>query len=733
MDSGILVVEKGTVFALRRYLVCFAPIFGILAFAFTGCGGSTNSTPVPASALANPSATVTAGAAPGSASVTHPSGYGANITLPITSDGSSGSVAVSITTSLPSGLASLSSMKRTPKTIGATLTPLVYVVLTPTTNLTFSSTPGFTFTLPSATAVAAGSSAWVAFYDPAQSASGWLTILGPGNVSGHTIAFPAATGSVTLKAGTSYAFALFTTSQQLAAATAQCAPHSAPPSTLPSPAPINANHIALQFVVDSSAQSGAPNVCPANVYIYIYSNTNNVYVTDAAGDTAPITSSAVPGIPFYGGSFTGGSVSQVIQLPNLVSARVYFSVNGSLSIKNGTAPQPWAMSAGTNFPTIFDDFEYTSPAFNDPSPSLDINTTQIQMIGLDYTIQVNGVQAQGGASTFETSGLLPGFMSAVHSYAASLQPWAGVMFTQWPTRIIGPNAVQFTPGGNPNVIGFVSPGGQPPTPGGEFLDSAIETAWDAWTPTNCMEIGGQAASGNFNGINPSATPIYGAVDLTGTPATNPNFENFNFYNPAVVTSCTGIATASASAIVTTLPSPFNQIYWAVNNQQGPPCTTATSWFTATSSVLLQSGPFVAPTSLDYCVSNQLQTAALPGNVAYPILAGKIGNYVSTAINRGLFNAASSADQTQPECTGNGAFLNLYTNTNAYLNLYAAALWNAVHKNLTPVSNIPPNATTPPSPTQRAGVYGIPYDDACSYSSDLSFYAAQSVVVTINGN
>jgi len=80
-----------------------------------------------------------------------------------------------------------------------------------------------------------------------------------------------------------------------------------------------------------------------------------------------------------------------------------------------------------------------------------------------------------------------------------------------------------------------------------------------------------------------------------------------------------------------------------------------------------------------------------------------------------------------------AFLNLYTNTNAYLNLYAAALWNAVHKNLTPVSNIPPNATTPPSPTQRAGVYGIPYDDACSYSSDLSFYAAQSVVVTINGN
>ena len=52
-------------------------------------------------------------------------------------------------------------------------------------------------------------------------------------------------------------------------------------------------------------------------------------------------------------------------------------------------------------------------------------------------------------------------MKKVNSYSSfpAGSPWAGVMFAQWPTRILGPNGVQFSPGGNPSLIGFVSASG----------------------------------------------------------------------------------------------------------------------------------------------------------------------------------------------------------------------------------------------------------------------------------
>jgi len=51
-------------------------------------------------------------------------------------------------------------MKRTPLTIGATLTPLLYVTLASTATVTFGSTPSFSFKLPSGMTLAAGSSAF---------------------------------------------------------------------------------------------------------------------------------------------------------------------------------------------------------------------------------------------------------------------------------------------------------------------------------------------------------------------------------------------------------------------------------------------------------------------------------------------------------------------------------------------------------------------------------------------
>jgi hypothetical protein len=198
---------------MRRYLP-FLSVFAFFAVALSiaGCS-SSSSVPTLAAPATSANASLLAGSSPGSVSVTHSSGYAANITLPTTSDGSSGNIAVSIATTLPSGVTSPATMKRTPLTIGATISSLVFVVLTPSTNVTFSASPGFTFTLPSGVALATGSSAFVGFYDPGQSATGWITLLGPGTVSGRSIAFPSASGTFTLKAGASYVFVLFATAQ----------------------------------------------------------------------------------------------------------------------------------------------------------------------------------------------------------------------------------------------------------------------------------------------------------------------------------------------------------------------------------------------------------------------------------------------------------------------------------------------------------------------------------------
>ena len=96
------------------------------------------------------------------------------------------------------------SIARAPRSIGVPLAALGYVVLVPTGTMSFASTFSFTFTLPNGTSLAPGSSAYVGFYDPVQGQ--WQTLLGPGIVTGQTISFPTITGSVTLTAGTVFAF-----------------------------------------------------------------------------------------------------------------------------------------------------------------------------------------------------------------------------------------------------------------------------------------------------------------------------------------------------------------------------------------------------------------------------------------------------------------------------------------------------------------------------------------------
>ena len=195
------------------------------AVAFAACGGGAPTyapvlTPAP-----NPSATAAAGTAAATVSVSNSSGYAATVSLPATADGSSGTISAILSTTLPAGFVTPSSVqraaasaRRAPAVIGVPLTPIAYVVLTPTANVSFASTPGFTFTVPAGTATSLANSAYVAFDDPSLS-TGWSNILGPGTVSGNTIAFAGASGSLLLKGGRSYGFLLYSTAQPVSGAT----------------------------------------------------------------------------------------------------------------------------------------------------------------------------------------------------------------------------------------------------------------------------------------------------------------------------------------------------------------------------------------------------------------------------------------------------------------------------------------------------------------------------------
>jgi hypothetical protein len=186
-------------------------MFGAVVAACGGSGSTPPSLAVPSPTPSpNPSATLAAGGS-GQSTTLVAAGYAVNLSLPATSDGSVGTIATSLTTTLPSGFVAPANVRRAPKTLGVPLTTLVYLLVTPSTTVTFASTPGFSFTLPAGTTLSSGASAGVAFYDPTQAANGWTSLFNAGTISGQTISFPASSGTFTLKAGTTYAFALYTT------------------------------------------------------------------------------------------------------------------------------------------------------------------------------------------------------------------------------------------------------------------------------------------------------------------------------------------------------------------------------------------------------------------------------------------------------------------------------------------------------------------------------------------
>jgi subtilisin family serine protease len=213
-----------------------------LLLAACGGGGGGGSSPAPnvpstnaPTAPTQSTTLVTASASPSTGTFgTIQGGYSGSVTLPGTT--STGSASLVLSASNPSGPA-VTGSARLPQAIGGALTPLAYVTLTASASLKFSTWPTFTFALPAGFALAPGGALYLA-WNPGDITGNWSTLAGPVAVSGSTVTFTPST-SASFAAGTTYAFALLSTSQVLV------------PTTPPTPSPV-----ADQFTCPTS---GAPN------------------------------------------------------------------------------------------------------------------------------------------------------------------------------------------------------------------------------------------------------------------------------------------------------------------------------------------------------------------------------------------------------------------------------------------------------------------------------------------
>ncbi len=236
-------------------------VTGLLAACGGGGGGAspTPATPVVTTTTAPPaptaaptypptqSASVTVGSTGQSATFgAVGSGYTAAVAIsPATSGG--GSAALVLNAGVPSGTASVSSVRRIPQTIGVALTAVLYLTFTPASNMTLATSPSFSFGLPSGYAFPSGTNTYVGFLDPTSS-SGWINLIGPGVAgSGGSYTFAANGIPMVLKAGVTYTFAWYSTSAVVA------------PLATPSPSPTPTTTAAPGTGTPLSGPSVAPN------------------------------------------------------------------------------------------------------------------------------------------------------------------------------------------------------------------------------------------------------------------------------------------------------------------------------------------------------------------------------------------------------------------------------------------------------------------------------------------
>ena len=295
-------------------------MFMALVSAACGGGGGTGVHPVvppsgPATiALGSTPQTVTLGGG----------GYSVAFGVPAVT-GNAATMTATLQTSLPSGVSAPQTVRRSagmrikPETVGGNVSALVYVTVQTNATIQFSTAPSFQFTLPAGTTIPSGSSTYLLFWDPyVGGTNGWITLLGPGSVSGQNVTFASVQTAQMLNANTQYVYALGVTTQAVATAApvvfatstavpAYCTGYSTPvPNANSSPQPVyftdnsglNGTQVVLYVV------TGAP-PSPAGATQTQYLAANGTLTNFTPGATAaPLPLSCFPGSTHKGTGLT---------------------------------------------------------------------------------------------------------------------------------------------------------------------------------------------------------------------------------------------------------------------------------------------------------------------------------------------------------------------------------------------------------------------------------------------
>lgn len=192
--------------------------YGLIGLAFivtlAACGGGGSSPPAPVTQSAPQTTSLSTS---GSATVNFSAISGINaasITLPASSG--SATATLTLSTHVPSGVSSPSSStisagrSQVQSIGGGSITVYGVIALSVSSAVTLSTSPSFSFTLPSAVS----GTPYVAFFDENNTSAGWNVLLGPGTVTGNTVTFASQTlvPPLSLQTNDTYLFALISVS-----------------------------------------------------------------------------------------------------------------------------------------------------------------------------------------------------------------------------------------------------------------------------------------------------------------------------------------------------------------------------------------------------------------------------------------------------------------------------------------------------------------------------------------
>jgi hypothetical protein len=395
----------------------FFPLLIALAALAAACGGGAGNsvlpgpTPTPHS---GPTA-VPVGPTPQTVRLSG-DGYTLSFTVPAVVTGSTTTMSATLQTQLPSGTIAPQAAKRgytAPRPLATIFSGLVYLVVSTTDTVGFSSAPSFEYTLPAGVSVPSGSKAYLLYWDPYVSGStGWITLLGPGNVSGHNVSFPPVKTGVQLNANTPYDYALAITTQTVPTATPAPTPTptvnpSASPSRLPAycanyqPPSWSSGALSSPQPVVFNDQSGTG----AHVYFYVLEG------ADAGGQTRYLgadgkvhafsSGATAPPLPLecFPGSLPNGKGKQfALPAPPTTGYGANLYIAYATPVPGDNAPPSPLTFTGTS------DGGYQGPSLDPTSPlyasapfefveyqlpSATLDVTQVDKVGLPLLLEQN--------------------------------------------------------------------------------------------------------------------------------------------------------------------------------------------------------------------------------------------------------------------------------------------------------------------------------------------------------